>query len=73
VTSPILAWYCDRGILVSVDAMHSAPQVGREILTALEAVRPLLDHVPAHARRPVDLTSLEDAFGATGPTASPSG
>jgi adenylate kinase len=72
VTSPILAWYRDRGILVSVDAMRSAPQVGREILTALEAMRPLLDHVPAHARRPVDLTSLGDAFGATGPTASAS-
>src|SRR5512140_1002746 len=39
VTSPILAWYRDRGILVSVDAMRSAPQVGREILTALEAMR----------------------------------
>ena len=50
--SPILAWYRDRGILVSVDAIRSAPQVGREILTALEAMRPLLDHVPAHARRP---------------------
>jgi adenylate kinase len=72
VTSPILAWYRDRGILVSVDAMRSAPQVGREVLTALEAMRPLLDHVPAHARRPVDLTSLGDAFGATGPTASAS-
>ena len=41
VTSPILAWYRDRGILVSVDAMRSAHQVGREILTALEAMRPL--------------------------------
>src|SRR5712691_6335728 len=34
VTSPILSWYRDRGILVSVDAMRSAQQVGREILTA---------------------------------------
>jgi adenylate kinase len=65
VTSPILAWYRDRGILVSVDAMRSANQVGREILTALEAMRPLLDHVPERARLPVDLTSLGDAFGAT--------
>jgi adenylate kinase len=67
VTSPILAWYRDLGILVSVDAMRSAPQVGREILTALEAMRPLLDHVPAQARVAVDLTGLGDAFGATGP------
>jgi adenylate kinase len=73
VTSPILAWYRDRGILVSVDAMRSAHQVGREILTALEAMRPLLDHVPAHARRPVDLTGLGEAFGAAGPTAGASG
>jgi adenylate kinase len=73
VTSPIVSWYRDRGILVSVDAMRSAQQVGREILTALEAMRPLLDHVPAHARRPIDLTGLGDAFGATGPAAGTSG
>jgi adenylate kinase len=64
VTSPILTWYGDRGILVTVDAMRSARQVGREILTALEVMRPLLDHVPPHARLPVDLTSLGKAFGA---------
>ena len=68
VTSPIISWYRDRGILVSVDAMRSAQQVGREILAALEAMRPLLGHVPAQARRPIDLTSLGDAFGATGST-----
>jgi len=66
VTSPIFAWYRDRGILVSVDAMRSAHEVGREILAALEAMRPLLDHVPAHARLPVDLTGLGAAFAATG-------
>lgn len=73
VTSPILVWYRDRGILVSVDAMRSADQVGREILTALEAMRPLLDHVPAHARRPIDLTSLGDAFGVADPAAGAPG
>src|ERR1700730_1452012 len=72
VTSPIVAWYRDRGILVSVDAMRSAHQVGREILAALEAMRPLLDHVPAQARLAVDLTSLGDAFGATDSTADTS-
>ena len=66
VTSPILAWYRERGILVSVDAMRSAPEVGREILVALEAMRPSLDHVPPHDRLPLDLTSLGEAFGATG-------
>ena len=72
VTSPIICWYRDRGILVSVDAMRPAQQVGREILTALEAMRPL---GPAEARHPVDLTTLGEAFGVTGPdcTSSPDG
>ena len=73
VTSPIISWYRDRGILVSVDAMRSAHQVGREILAALEAMRPFLDQVPGQARLSVDLTGLGDAFGATGPTAGTSG
>jgi adenylate kinase len=73
VTSPIVSWYRERGILVSVDAMRSAHQVGREILVALAAMRPLLEHVPAQARLPVDLTSLGDAFGAHDPTASTPG
>ena len=73
VTSPIISWYRDRGILVSVDAMRSAGQVGREILAALEAMRPFLDQVPGQARLSVDLTGLGDAFGATGPAAGASG
>ena len=39
VTSPILSWYRVAS-LVPVDAMRSAHQVGREILAALEAMRP---------------------------------
>jgi adenylate kinase len=73
VTSPIISWYRDRGILVSVDAMRSAPQVGREILAALEAMRPFLDLVPEQERLPVDLTGLGDAFGVTSPAADTSG
>jgi adenylate kinase len=72
VTFPIVAWYLDRGVLVSVDAMRSADQVGREILAALEAVRPFPDQVAAKDRRSVDITSLGDAFGAADP-ARPSG
>jgi adenylate kinase len=53
--------------------MRSAQQVGREILTALDAMCPAPDHVPGQARLPVDLTGLGDAFGATGPAASTSG
>lgn len=66
VTHPIVDWYAERGILVSVDAMRPAEAVGREILTALQAMRPLVDHVPEHARRPVDLTGLGTAFGRIG-------
>ena len=77
VTSPIISWYRDRGILVSVDAMRFAHQVGREILAALEAMRPFLDQVPGQARLSVDLTGLGDAFGAPAPPpahpAEPSG
>jgi adenylate kinase len=65
VTHPIVDWYAQRGILVSVDAMRPAAQVGREILAALEVMRPMVDLVPEHARRPVDLTGLGAAFGGT--------
>ncbi len=64
VTHPIVAWYAERGILVTVDAMRPAEAVGREILTALEVMRSFVDHVPASARKPVDLTGLGAAFGA---------
>jgi adenylate kinase len=63
VTHPIVDWYAARGILVSVDAMQPAGLVSRQILTALEAMRPLLEVVPESARRPVDLTGLGAAFG----------
>jgi adenylate kinase len=63
VTHPIVTWYGERGILVSVDAMRPAEQVGREILIALEAMSSLVDLVPEESRRPVDLTSLGAAFG----------
>jgi adenylate kinase len=54
VTYPIVAWYAERRILVSVDAMRPPEQVGREILAALEVMRPLVDHVPGEMRRAVD-------------------
>ena len=71
VTAPIVAWYRDRGILVTVDAMRSAHEVGREILVTLEAMRPCLERVPAD-ELPMDLTGLGEAFGAAGPAASTS-
>jgi adenylate kinase len=71
VTAPILAWYRDRGILVSVDAMRPAAQVGREIVAALEALRPAPGHAPAPAPSAADLTSQGEASGATGSAARP--
>jgi adenylate kinase len=70
VTQPILTWYAQRGILVSVDAMRPAAQVGREIIAALEVMLPLVGHVPENLRRSVDLTKLGAEFGqATRPMA----
>ena len=65
VTHPIVDWYSSRGILVSVDAMRPVERVARQILTALEAMRPLVGLVPEDARRSVDLTGLGAAFGDT--------
>src|SRR5215467_9339109 len=73
VTSPIISWYRDRGILVSVDAMRPVQQVSHDILAALDAMRPLLDHAATPARHPDDLATLAEAFGATGAAADPSG
>lgn len=64
VTHPILEWYDERGILVSVDARRPAEQVGRHILTALEVLRQMIDGRSDVPRRAVDLTSLGAAFGA---------
>lgn len=66
VTFPIVAWYRDRGILVCVDAMRSAHEVGRDVLAALEALRPSLDRASSTERLRPDLTGLGEAFGATG-------
>jgi adenylate kinase len=64
VTHPILDWYGERGILVSVDAMRPAEEVGRQILTALTVLQQLLDGDPDAPRTPIDLTGLGGAFGA---------
>jgi adenylate kinase len=62
VTDPLIAWYAQRGILICGDAMRPTEQVGREITAALEAMRPLVDHIPEQLRRPVDLTGLGTEF-----------
>ncbi len=64
VTHPIVDWYGDRGILISIDAMRPADDVGREILSTLEVMRNMIEHVAGQDRRPIDLTGLGAAFGA---------
>jgi adenylate kinase len=46
VTEPILGWYAERGILISVDAMHPVETVVRDILGALEVMRSVIDTIP---------------------------
>jgi adenylate kinase len=65
VTHPILTWYGERGILVSVDAGRPADLVGRHILTALEVMRQMMMGSPDMPRRTIDLTGLGAAFGAS--------
>ncbi len=65
VTHPILEWYGERGILVSVDAMRPVEEVGQHILTALEVLRQVIDGNPDAPRTAVDLTGLGAAFGAS--------
>jgi adenylate kinase len=67
VTSPIICWYRDRGILVSVNAMRPAQQVGREILADLDAMAARPSPVPESERDLADLATLADAFGAARP------
>ena len=64
VTHPIVDWYGERGILVSVDAMRQADAVGRQILTTLTVMQQMTDADPDVTRRPIDLTGLGAAFGA---------
>ena len=64
VTHPILSWYGERGILVSVDANRDADAVGRQILTALEVLRQVIERDDGTPRKAVDLTGLGAAFGA---------
>ncbi len=64
VTHPILEWYGERGILVSVDAARPAEAVGRHVLTTLEVMRQMIDGNPSAPRRAIDLTGLGAAFGA---------
>jgi adenylate kinase len=67
VTSPILCWYRDRGILVSVDAMRPVHQVSHDILTALDTMRPRLGQGATRAQHPGDLATLAEAFGVASP------
>lgn len=62
VTHPILAWYSQRGILVTIDGMRSEDEVADQIAAALDEVRRA--EQGAQPRRTLDLTGLDAAFGA---------
>ncbi len=64
VTEPILDWYDERGILVSVAADRPVDDVTREVLGALDVLASAADQIPEGGRRSVDLTGLHAAFGA---------
>jgi len=64
VTEPILDWYDERGILVSVAADRPVDDVTREVLGALDVLASVADQIPEGSRRSVDLTGLDAAFGA---------
>jgi adenylate kinase len=66
VTHPILDWYEERGILVSVDAQRPPHLVGRHIITALEVMRQMLRAAPDLPRRPIDLSALGKTLEALG-------
>jgi adenylate kinase len=59
VTSPIVDWYAERGILITIDSSRPVDQVAREILTALEVMKSVVDVVPEADRRPIDLSPLD--------------
>lgn len=56
VTQPILAWYRQRGILVTIDAAPPPDQVRTAVIDALEAVQSRVD-------RGADRAGLGEAFG----------
>jgi adenylate kinase len=65
VTHPVLDWYGERGILVTVDADRPAHLVGRHIVTALEVMRQMLAGRPDVQPRTIDLTGLGPSFRAS--------
>ena len=57
VTAPIVDWYAERGILITIDSTRPVPHVAREILTALTVMASVVDVVPEHDRRAIDLSA----------------
>lgn len=60
VTHPILAWYAERGILVTVDGMRPPEEVAALIATGLETLQRVQRE--AGSPRRLDLTGLQAAF-----------
>jgi adenylate kinase len=66
VTHPIVAWYRQRGILVSIDAMRPAKDVAHDVIEALEA-KQRTTRPPAEGTPPTEPAGAESAgSGAAG-------
>jgi adenylate kinase len=64
VTEPILAWYAERQILVTVDGEGATQKVTRKIFVAFDAMH-LEKRDTISLQDPLEMSSLETAFGAT--------
>ena len=64
VTEPILAWYAERQILVTVDGEGPTQKVTRKIFAAFDAMHPD-EREQISLQDPLEMSSLEAAFGAT--------
>lgn len=63
VTEPILAWYAERQILVTVDGEGPTQKVTRKIFAAFDAMH-IDEREQVSVRDPLEMSSLEAAFGA---------
>jgi adenylate kinase len=63
VTEPILAWYAERQILVTVDGEGPTQHITRKIFAAFDAMH-LEKRTHISLQDPLEMSSLETAFGA---------
>ena len=64
VTAPILDWYAERGILVTIDGEGPAQHVTKKIFEAVDRLQ-REQHDVIDVRNPLEMKSLESAFDGT--------